>query len=544
MKFSIIGINYEVFGISAKQFIDKNGNGFYFNKKNSIYNLHKNKYEESQLTDISVSDEVPSVDFKLITDKSDNISLYDSQEYVYGFSIINDGFIDINNLKLNVYGYKKDNYKVSLEEIDLNQLVENELNEIKIEKLEGDNISYSNLEDGEQDKFSNICKKSMKEKKNKICFENNNKFNDIKNIVEECENSFNSNCNDKVKKENSLIPILPKSKKLFFTYFYLHLKKYKYIEFKLSLFSKIEIRKISSYFSIKKELISESIVNLKPLSITPIVSDPIIFENLLKLDEKVYLNYAKYICSNKYFVCFSFENLSVNKLNIYSCFTNTSNDLISQYKSMSFKGVSGDKETIIKKDVCEPNEIKNINLLINSDLSNQSFHFNDSCLKFSFIRWVNSVNNNIFGKIEVKQIFKDFNIQLNEVFKFKLEKTVFSDDSLMECTFKVKIDNLTKKQFSNLTLKLYLFKINIQDEENIIMNTSLNKQYLFNEEIESLIYEGQLTHFINFESNSSMTFSIKSFLFQNEEINFSCIILDDLCKLVYVCPIFINHKYI
>lgn len=476
----------------------------------------------------------------MISDKSDNIILYDSQEYVFGFSLLNDSFLDIHNLKLSIYGYKKDNYKVSLDELDLNNLIELELNDIKVDKQDFDKYSFLNNDDGDQDKFSSICKISFSEKKHKICIDNQNKSNNFKSTNEEYENSLNSNFYEKNRKET--YPILPKSKKMFLTYYYRHLKKYKFIEFKLSLNSKNETSKITSYFSIKKEIISELIMNLKPISITPIVSDPIIFDNLLKLEERINSNYGKYICSNKYFVCFSFKNLCLNKLNIYSCITSTSNEFSSQCKSNSFKG-NNDKETIIKKDVCESGEVKNINLLINSDVSGLSL--NESSLKYSFIRWINSVNSNISGKIEVKQIFKDFNIQLNEVFRFSLTKTITNNEGIIECDFRVLIENLTKKQFTNLTLKLFLFKTNNLEEDNImIMQTKSEKQYLFNEEIEDLLYEGQLIHQLNIEPNSNISFNVTSFLFLNEEINFTCLILDDLCKLVYICPIFINHKYI
>lgn len=111
-------------------------------KKNTLYNIHKNKFEDVQLYDILVSEEVPSVDFKLISDKSDNIILYDSQEYVFGFSLLNDSFLDIHNLKLSIYGYKKDNYKVSLDELDLNNLIELELNDVRVDKQDFDKYSF------------------------------------------------------------------------------------------------------------------------------------------------------------------------------------------------------------------------------------------------------------------------------------------------------------------------------------------------------------------------------------------------------------------
>ena len=159
------------------QFVDFNGNGLFYNFKNTVINQLTNKKEKVKMS-YFIFPEIPLIDFTF-TNPEDTINLFDTEEYTFSFSVLNIGCCDINKAKLQVYAYKKDDYKVSIGEME------------------------------------------------------------IKNSEETC-----------------LIPI---NRRIVFTYFYHHFKKYKSLEFKLSYYSE---KKESPFVIISKRIVTKNYINI------------------------------------------------------------------------------------------------------------------------------------------------------------------------------------------------------------------------------------------------------------------------------------------
>lgn len=137
-----MGLSYDVFGVSVVQFCNNNGNGLYFNYKNTFYNNVINKKEEVKLTNIHIHPKVSNIIFRynllnkaekktaytLINYNQAELVLYDTQELIFEYDIKNIGDYDIQSAKLFIYGYKKDEYKVTLDEIDINKMLLKEYN--------------------------------------------------------------------------------------------------------------------------------------------------------------------------------------------------------------------------------------------------------------------------------------------------------------------------------------------------------------------------------------------------------------------------------
>jgi hypothetical protein len=123
---NIMGIKYEIFNTGAVQFVDWNGNGLFFNWDNyskDPLSLSSNKKEKINLRNIKIFPEIPQLDIKVLDSSSQIINgcldLFDYQFYDFSFLLQNTGEHPINEININIYAYKKDDYKISIDEIKI-----------------------------------------------------------------------------------------------------------------------------------------------------------------------------------------------------------------------------------------------------------------------------------------------------------------------------------------------------------------------------------------------------------------------------------------
>ena len=125
---NVIGVQYEIVNCISQQYADNNGNGLYFNFENiseDSLNLINNNTELISLSNIKIYPEIPLLDIKI---KDNNIignaiELYDNQMYSFSFILTNIGKYDINEISCYVYCYKKDDYKIALDEIKVKTVI-------------------------------------------------------------------------------------------------------------------------------------------------------------------------------------------------------------------------------------------------------------------------------------------------------------------------------------------------------------------------------------------------------------------------------------
>lgn len=123
---NITGIKYEVFNTGSVQFVDWNGNGLFFgydnyNKESSFALM--NKREKISLRNIKIFPEIPQLEIKILDSSAKiingSLDLFDYQYYNFCFLLENAGEHPIHEINVNIYAYKKDDYKIALDEIKL-----------------------------------------------------------------------------------------------------------------------------------------------------------------------------------------------------------------------------------------------------------------------------------------------------------------------------------------------------------------------------------------------------------------------------------------
>ena len=127
-KTNIIGVKYEIINTVGVQYVDDNGNGLFYNYENKYVDPTKayinnlgNKKQLISLSNITIYPEIPKLTFKLLDDElSDkNLTLFDNQLYYFRFQFENIGVYDIDKLTCYIYVYKANNYKITLDEINV-----------------------------------------------------------------------------------------------------------------------------------------------------------------------------------------------------------------------------------------------------------------------------------------------------------------------------------------------------------------------------------------------------------------------------------------
>ena len=126
----ILGVRYELMNSQSNQYVDSNGNGLYYSCEN-IFNDSTikrigpgtKKKKLINLKNIKIYPEIPILEIKVLDNSinsyDDSISLFEHQEYTFSFLLENTGKYNIDEIKCNVYGYKKEDYKVNLKEINI-----------------------------------------------------------------------------------------------------------------------------------------------------------------------------------------------------------------------------------------------------------------------------------------------------------------------------------------------------------------------------------------------------------------------------------------
>ena len=142
--FDIIGIEYLFEGIKVKQYVKNDGNGLLFRYKNTIENLYSLKTRDKvYLNNIRIYPEIPLIRLiplnnELIDDSP--LKLFEFQKYTFNFDIINLSDKPIKQINSFVYAYKKDDYKITLQEKILKD--ESKLNKMYLEPNTNKKFSY------------------------------------------------------------------------------------------------------------------------------------------------------------------------------------------------------------------------------------------------------------------------------------------------------------------------------------------------------------------------------------------------------------------
>ena len=119
---NIIGIQYEIINNVAIQYIDNNGNGLFYQFENYVDESYmKEEKEKVNLNNIMIYPEIAELSYKVLDKSFDiinsNLLLYDYQYYTFSFLLENKGKYQIDKIHCYIYTYKKNNYKISLDEI-------------------------------------------------------------------------------------------------------------------------------------------------------------------------------------------------------------------------------------------------------------------------------------------------------------------------------------------------------------------------------------------------------------------------------------------
>ena len=119
---NIIGIQYEIINSVAIQYVDNNGNGLFYQYENYIDESYiGDEKEKVNLNNIMIYPEIAELSYKVLDTSFDiinsNLLLYDYQYYTFSFLLENKGKYQIDKIHCYIYTYKKNNYKISLDEI-------------------------------------------------------------------------------------------------------------------------------------------------------------------------------------------------------------------------------------------------------------------------------------------------------------------------------------------------------------------------------------------------------------------------------------------
>lgn len=564
-----------------------------------------------------------------------NFSLYDTQEHVFSFSAYNSGNLDIHNAKLFIYGYKKDDYKVSIGEIDLVGLLYESVDDDIITNnsnncaINNNNTSYhNNLNPNSiiggninvNNSLNNFTYVSLRDRKSKFLVEDfhTDFFNIEKEINNQISNNNSIGNNNERRKSNfnnnMNCVLIPKNKQAVFTYYYQHSRKYKALEFKLVFSNKVnksisEVKSeislstsnnstqitpfskynFSPYTTLSLKLVTSDIIKIRSLKVIPMLDNITTTHEILNSDSQLnYINnnYSKYYSSEKYYVSFTVENTSSEKLRLTVCSCSTVNSSNNNNSNSSIlKDTEKENEIVHKETTCDVGSVQELFMLVNSEASVNSF----------FVRWELISYKVVRGKFNLGKMFKEFDYKFKNIIKFNIRKRNNNIRELEEfgclksysrnlkdgkksynthevndinielynqynnfmkiTTFTIDVNNSTSKTINNLILKVFLFKYidsssNSEDSNNF-NNFNLNnyqayqdnkfflteKKILINNEIENLMFDGYLEHDINeLKSNETKSFEVTVYLNRFDCINITAIVIDDTNQLIFICP--------
>jgi hypothetical protein len=102
------------------QYVDNNGNGLLYNYTN--YEIISTKKEKTNMRNIKISPEIPLLELKILNVSDEDLSIYENQYYNFEMLFLNIGEYIVNEITMNVYAYKKDDYKVIVDEIKISEI--------------------------------------------------------------------------------------------------------------------------------------------------------------------------------------------------------------------------------------------------------------------------------------------------------------------------------------------------------------------------------------------------------------------------------------
>lgn len=124
---NLIGVKYEIENTVGVQYVDENGNGLFYhfdNYSNDSLSISTNKKELITLRNIKIYPDIPIICLKILNEelynKNQNVlNLYKYQKFYFDFLIINNSNYPVEKIEIFIYGFKKEDYKVEIEEISL-----------------------------------------------------------------------------------------------------------------------------------------------------------------------------------------------------------------------------------------------------------------------------------------------------------------------------------------------------------------------------------------------------------------------------------------
>ena len=117
-KIKIIGLKYEIFNIYTIQYVDERGNGMFFNLNNKTIDSKEN----INLNNIQIYPELPNLKLDILNDNlsyAKFLELYEYEKFTFEFQIENFSNEKISDFDIMVYAFKKDDYKICLEELNI-----------------------------------------------------------------------------------------------------------------------------------------------------------------------------------------------------------------------------------------------------------------------------------------------------------------------------------------------------------------------------------------------------------------------------------------
>lgn len=492
---SIKGISYSIFDrINTIQFCDKTGNGLLNHKpfsQKETYILLENIPLYSTITQFDIE-----ILNKSYSENDDYLELIDSQTLNLDVEIknMNDKNVSCGQFtgKIILYGYKRDNYKINICEVDL-------LNYYNTSISSGQNDSH----------YGSHYNPSFFNNTNNLNNKNKESLLDNDNSYDNLSIMNMSHLSNKLIKHNSkIIKSIPIKEKMKIRIPYTHSDKIKKLEVKF-LFKTPSLigSKISNpSITIQKEIKSTKIIYFSNLQLNPIINNNHIDSIIKTISSKYRYSNSNFITSpDEYLLSIIIENRSEFeiKVKLYS------------------------KELVLKEEVIKIKSKKLffMNLKYENNKSLKNFYFQwqkaNSSLPFEKEECLN-------GKIELLNATREFEPSFYSPFKFEIQITKIEEinESLFEISFEYKIINQTNKTIKDTTMRIFIYKI-------------INNEIVFNEDIEGLMYNGFFEYKINLIEENGY-FSIKSNViiqgYNIENIYSTFMLFDDFNSQVYVCP--------
>ena len=482
---NILGIQYEIENSVAVQYCDYNGNGMFYHFENVLFDPMSGlkKKEKTYLNNIFIHPEIELLNYQILDNSfqiiNGGVLLFEYQYYTFSFLLQNVGIYDINELHCFIYCYKRNNYKLTLEEIIEKVEIKPNRNYIFNYKYWHRNL-YVKIEFRLFYKSIEKSEKSEKEDDfivKPYLFYSKNLESRFLIDFDESYKRIIPNIDDK-----SCYILCKKDKRIKLSFIELMKDDKKFIK------PCIEYVKYENNIYLEEE----NEITIKDIQ-----------EKISDIEKK--LEYYKYIyCSEKSKLILGIKNINTIPIQIH------------------FK----DKLTgkILNKEICDVS-FKIISCDIDSKIDFNKVGFEWNCIKMD----------NVYGEIILSQIFDDkkFKEQLELINTFKLNIDIIKQNDIsgneyVKATFSIL--NQTKEEKQNLRILIYIYQ-NFFDEEK-------EEIYFPNDNIiKNIIIEGDLSIIIpKLESNKTFEYDIKIYPNSNEKLYVTFLIIDHINESIFLCP--------